>query len=123
LESYVAARKDALALLSVTSRSGEHSELFRTTEAYRAGGEGKAKADHLLAATYGLLSDLLALISGAPELVRNTDILGELKSLAAGVDFLWLARAAQELGRVQSGARRNVLRSLSLDALALSLER
>ncbi|MGH9565790.1 MAG: ATP-binding protein, partial [Candidatus Angelobacter sp.] len=44
LERYVAARKDALALLSVTSRSGEHSELFRTTEAYRAGGEGKAKA-------------------------------------------------------------------------------
>ncbi|MGH9570734.1 MAG: DNA polymerase III subunit delta', partial [Candidatus Angelobacter sp.] len=62
-------------------------------------------------------------ISGAPELVRNTDILGELKSLAAGVDFPWLARAAQELGRVQSGTRRNVLRSLSLDALALSLER
>jgi DNA polymerase-3 subunit delta' len=123
LESYMAARKDALALLAVPIRSGEHSELFRTTEAYRAGGEGKEKTDHLLAAIYGLLSDLLALISDAPELVRNTDILGELKSLAAGVDFPWLARAAQELGRVQSGTRRNVLRSLSLDALALSLER
>jgi DNA polymerase-3 subunit delta' len=122
LEEYVAARKDALALLVTAVRSADHSELFRTTETYRAG-EGKAKTDHLLAAVYGLLKDLLALISGTPELVRNTDIAAELKSLAGSVDFNWIAQATRQLGQMQSGMRRNVLRSLSLDAFALALER
>ncbi|HKD79015.1 MAG TPA: DNA polymerase III subunit delta' [Candidatus Angelobacter sp.] len=123
LEEYVAARKDALALLVTAVRSSDHSDLFRTTETYRAGGEGKAKTDHLLAAVYGLLQDLLALISGTPELVRNTDIIAELRSLVAGVDFNWIAQASRQLGQVQSGMRRNVLRPLSLDAFALALER
>jgi DNA polymerase-3 subunit delta' len=122
LEEYVAVRKDALALLVTAVRSAEHSDLFRTTETYRAGGEGKEKTDRLLAAVYSLLKDLLALTSGTPELVRNTDITAELKSLAGNVDFEWIARATRQLGQVQSGMRRNVLRSLSLDAFALALE-
>ncbi len=123
LEGYMAARKDALALLGTALRSADHSDLFRTTETYRAGGEGKEKTDRLLAAVYGLLKDLMALISGAPDLVRNTDITAELKSLSAAVDFSWIAQASQQLGQVQSGMRRNVLRPLSLDAFALALER
>jgi DNA polymerase-3 subunit delta' len=122
LEDYVAARKDALTLLSTAVRSAEHSDLFRTTETYRAGGEGKEKTDRLMGAVYGLLKDLMALVSGTPELVRNTDIAAELKSLAASVDFSWIAQAAQQLGYVQSGMRRNVLRPLSLDAFAIALE-
>jgi DNA polymerase-3 subunit delta' len=123
LEEYMAARKDALALLGTAVRSSDHSDLFRTTETYRAGGEGKEKMDRLLGAVYGLLKDLMAIISGAPELVRNTDITAELKSLAGAVDFNWIAQATQQLGQVQSGMRRNVLRPLSLDAFALALER
>jgi len=123
LEEYMSARKDALTLLVTAVRSGEHSDLFRTTETYRAGGEGKEKTDRLLGAVYGLLKDLLALVSNAPELVRNTDIAAELKSLAAAVDFNWITQANYQLGQVQSGMRRNVLRPLSLDAFALALER
>jgi len=63
------------------------------------------------------------LTSGVPDLVRNADILAELKPLAAAVDFVWIARASQQLGAVQSGMRRNVLRPLSLDAFSLALER
>ena len=122
LEEYMAARKDALELLLTAARSAEHSALFRTTETYRGGAEGKQKMDHLISAVYSLLKDLAALNSGAPELARNTDILAELKSLAASVDFPWIARASQQLGAVQSGMRRNLLRPLSLDAFALSLE-
>src|SRR5436305_12556071 len=48
LEEYVAARKDALTLLATALRSSDHSDLFRTTETYRAGGEGKEKTDRLL---------------------------------------------------------------------------
>lgn len=123
LAEYMASRKDALILLTAAIRSAEHSDLFRTTEVYRAGGEGKEKTDQLLAAVYGLLKDLMAIISSTPELVSNTDIASELNSLAANIDFQWIARATQQLGQVQSGMRRNVLRSLSLDAFALSLER
>jgi DNA polymerase III subunit delta' len=123
LEQYMAARKDALTLLTTAIRAGDHSELFRTTETYRGGGEGKDKTDQLLAAVYGLLEDLIALISGAPELVRNTDIASELKSLSANLDFAWITAAAQQLAQVKSGMRRNVLRPLSLDAFALGLER
>ena len=123
LEDYMSARKDALTLLVTAVRSAEHSDLFRTTETYRAGGEGKEKTDRLLIAVYGLLKDLLALVSNAPELVRNTDVAAELKSLAAAVDFNWISQATYQLGQVQSGMRRNVLRPLSLDAFALALER
>jgi DNA polymerase-3 subunit delta' len=123
LEQYLAARKDALVLLTTAIRSAEHTDLFRATETYRGGGEGKEKTDQLLAAVYGLLEDLMALNSGAADLVRNIDILGELKSLSSAIDFSWIATAAQQLGQVQRGMRRNVLRPLSLDAFALALER
>src|SRR5947209_17688478 len=123
LEGYMASRKDALTLLSAAAQSNDHSLLFRTTETYRAGAEGKEKTDQLMAAVYSLLRDLLALTSGTPDLVRNTDIAAELRTLAAGLDFQWISKATQQLGQLQSGMRRNVLRSLSLDAFALALER
>jgi DNA polymerase III subunit delta' len=123
LEQYMAARKDALTLITTAIRGGEHSDLFRTTETYRGGAEGKEKTDQLLSAIYGLLKDLMALNSGAAELVRNSDIAAELKSLSANIDFAWISAAAQQLSQVQSGMRRNVLRSLSLDTFALGLER
>jgi DNA polymerase-3 subunit delta' len=63
------------------------------------------------------------LISGTPELVRNTDIEGELRKLAEAVDFEWLTLAAERLAEVERGMRRNLLRSLSLDAFAAALER
>jgi DNA polymerase III subunit delta' len=123
LETYVISRKDALALLNSALQFDDHSSLFRTTETYRAGAEGKDKTDQLLAALYSLLKDLLALISGTPELVRNIDIIAELKTLASNVNFQWIANASRQLVDFQNGMRRNVLRSLSLDAFALSLER
>ncbi|MGI9103442.1 MAG: ATP-binding protein [Terriglobales bacterium] len=123
LPAYTAARQDALILLGAAIGGDDHSALFRATETYRAGAEGRAKADHLLRAFYSLLEDLLVLKSGTPELVRNTDIAGELQRLASSVDFPWIATAAQRMGEVESGMRRNLLRSLSLDAAVVALER
>lgn len=123
LEAYAAARKDALTLLNSAVHADDHSTLFRMTETYRGGAEGKDKTRALLRAAYSLLEDLLHLKSGAPDLVRNTDIAGELQKLASGVDFPWIAAASQRLGGVESGMRRNILRPLSLDAMATSLER
>lgn len=123
LAEYMESRRDALALLNSASQTGDHSLLFQTTEAYRAGADGKEKTDRLLRALYWLLQDLLAVISGMPELVRNSDIAADLRSLAKNADFQWITQATQQLGQIQSGMRRNALRSLSLDAFALSLER
>ncbi|HEY1799313.1 MAG TPA: DNA polymerase III subunit delta' [Terriglobales bacterium] len=120
---YVTARAHALTILNVALRGGDHSELFKATETYRAGAEGRAKTDNLLKTIYSLLQDLLFLNSGTPDLVRNTDITVELKKLAAAADFSWIATAADRLNDVERGMRRNLLRSLSLDAFATALER
>ena len=122
LETYLEGRRDALLLLHSGLPGVEHSELFRATEAYRAGAEGKERTDQLILSLYWLLRDLLALQSKAPDLVRNIDILADLERLARRVSFAWVAAAAERVGEVQAGMRRNLLRSLSLDALAASLE-
>ncbi len=57
--------------------------------------------------------------SGAPDLVRNHDAVPQLRAISERVDFDWLARAAQRLGELEAGMRRNLLRSLSLDAWAV----
>ncbi len=119
LAAYLAARQDALTLLAAAMGSKDHSALFRVTETYRAGAEGKAKTEQLIRTLYSLLEDLLFLKSGTPELVRNHDIQPELARHGSG---RWISpgsdSAAQRLGEVESGMRRNLLRSLSLDAFA-----
>jgi DNA polymerase III subunit delta' len=120
---YTAARNHALTILSTALRTGDHSELFKVTETYRPGADGREKTDHLLRTLYSLLQDLLFLHAGTPQLVHNTDILGELQKLAAAADFDWIAYAADRLAEVERGMRRNLLRSLSLDAFATALEK
>jgi DNA polymerase-3 subunit delta' len=121
LEAYVAARGDALAILNTALIGGDHSQLFKITESYRAGTEGREKTEQLLRTLYSLLRDLMSLCSGTPELVHNTDILSQLGRLAEGADLDWIAAASDRLAEVERGMRRNLLRSLSLDAFSLAL--
>ncbi len=122
LVAYVAARQDALTLLGPAMGSKDHSDLFRTTDTYRSGAEGKAKTEQMIRVMYALLEDMLFFKSGTPELVRNQDIQAELASMAAGVQFEWIVGAVQRLGELETGMRRNLLRSLSLDTFATALE-
>ena len=123
LESYAAARNDALTILRSATAANDHTPLFKVTESYRAGADGQEKTRRLVRALYSLLQDLAFLSCGTPELVRNTDIVADLKRLAAGLEFAWIAYAVERLGEVESGMRRNVLRSLSLDAFAAAVEK
>jgi DNA polymerase-3 subunit delta' len=123
LAGYVAARTQALTILHSALSAGDHSDLFKMTESYRAGAEGRAKLEALLRTLYSLLQDLTFLNSGTPELVRNTDIQPELKKLAEAADFRWITLASDRLAEVERGMRRNLLRSLSLDAFAVAIER
>ncbi|HET7205995.1 MAG TPA: DNA polymerase III subunit delta' [Terriglobales bacterium] len=122
LDAYIKARKDALTILNSALRGRDHSELFQVTETYRAGAEGRDKTDHLLRTLYSLLQDLMFLHEGTPDLVRNTDISGELQKLAQACDMRWIMAASERLAEVERGMRRNLLRSLSLDAFATALE-
>jgi DNA polymerase-3 subunit delta' len=126
LETYTAARADALIFLrnaaSTASNSDpDHSALFKMTETYRAGADGQQKTSALLRALSLLLEDLLLLDAGTPELLRNIDLRPELERLAAALPFAWIERASHALDQVHSGLRRNLLRSLSLDAFAAQL--
>jgi DNA polymerase-3 subunit delta' len=123
LASYEASRNDALTLLTTAIRADDHSSLFRTTETYRAGADGREKTDRLLRSLYSLLEDLMFIKSGTPELVRNTDIHSDLTSLASKLDFAWITDATQRIGEVESGMRRNLLRNVSLDAFVASMEK
>src|SRR5579863_3068839 len=123
LDGYVAARGDALAVLNSALLAGEHSALFKITETYRAGAEGRDKTEQLLRTLYSLLRDLMFLGAGTPELIHNTDIEGQLARLAESANFEWIAMASDRLAEVERGMRRNLLRSLSLDALGLALEK
>jgi len=77
----------------------------------------------LIRTMYSLLRDLVFFDSGASELIRNTDISSELKRLAESADFEWITAASERLAEVERGMRRNLLRSLSLDAFAAALEK
>ncbi len=123
LASYLAARQDALTLLAPAMGKSDHSDLFRVTDAYRSGAEGKTKTRQLVRTLYSLLEDMLFLRSGTPELVRNQDIQPELGRMAQQVEFEWIVNATQRLGELESGMRRNLLRSLALDNFATALER
>jgi DNA polymerase-3 subunit delta' len=128
LNGYLASRQDALILLGTTLREPDYSQLFHATESYRAGADGQEKTIRLLRALGSLIEDLLLIVAGAPQLIRNLDIEDELTRLArnsglsaqgSGLD--WIDNAARALAQVEQGMRRNLLRSLSLDAMAVGL--
>ncbi|WP_348268983.1 DNA polymerase III subunit delta' [Edaphobacter sp. DSM 109919] len=118
LAAYTAARADALLLLRTAASEPDHTALFKMTETYRAGAEGQQKTTALLRSLSLLLEDLLLLGAGTPELIRNTDLRTELDRLSQTLSFQWIEGASRGLDQVYSGLRRNLLRSLSLDAFA-----
>ena len=121
LEVYLASRQDALVVLGTALREPDYSQLFRTTETYRAGADGQEKTVNLLRALGSLVEDLLLVVAGTPQLVRNVDMAAELERMAQGLTVDWLDSTARALGQVEQGMRRNLLRSLSLDAMAVGL--
>ena len=123
LGAYLASRQDALILLRTALREPEYTQLFHATESYRAGADGQEKTVNLLRAAGSLIEDLLLIVAGTPQLIRNIDLEIELGRLAQGLSIDWIDAAARALVQVEQGMRRNLLRSLSLDAMAVGLDR
>ncbi|MEO6966552.1 MAG: DNA polymerase III subunit delta' [Acidobacteriaceae bacterium] len=122
VDTYLASRKDALLLLHTATAEPDHSALFHMTETYRAGADGQQKTQDLLRTLTMLLEDTMLLQAGQPQMARNIDILPELRRLAESVSFDWIEGAVRRIVEVETGMRRNLLRSLSLDALAAGLQ-
>ncbi len=120
---YLASRQDALILLRSALRDPDYSQLFHATESYRAGADGQEKTINLLRALGSLLEDLLLVHAGTPQLIRNLDLAPELNRLEQDLTVDWIDSAARALVQVEQGMRRNLLRSLSLDSMAVGLER
>jgi DNA polymerase III subunit delta' len=118
---YLASRQDALVVLRTALKEPDYSQLFRATETYRAGADGQEKTVGLLRALGSLIEDLLLVVAGTPALIRNVDMTAELERLAQGLTIDWVDGAAGALVQVEQGMRRNLLRSLSLDAMTLNM--
>lgn len=122
---YLASRQDALVLLRTALREPDYSQLFHATESYRAGADGQEKTINLLRALGSLIEDLLLVLAGTPQLIRNLDLAAELDRMVrdSALTVDWIDSAARALAQVEQGMRRNLLRSLSLDAMAVSISR
>jgi len=84
------------------------------------GSRREEKLDDHLKVLYGLLADLVAIREGSGE-VRNAELRGEMEKLAAGVSFDWIRAAVSKTDELAGLLRRNIQKSIALDAWALAL--
>ena len=78
------------------------------------------KLELYLKVLYDLLRDLLVLGEGAGE-IRNQDIRRDLEALAGKVQFAWIRKAVGQVDEIAGLLRRNIQKSIALDALILEL--
>ena len=123
LPAYLESRANALLVLRTARSEADYGALFRLTETFRAGAEGQERTSALLVSLRGLLRDLMLLKEGQSAMVRNQDIGRELAGMAGSITFEWVESSVRALDEVERGMRRNLLRSLSLDAMVGRLSR
>jgi DNA polymerase-3 subunit delta' len=107
-----------LALLKVAAGAAPFGTWAPVSEAI-----GRSKSEKLelyLRVLYELLRDLLLLHSGGGE-IRNQDIRRELEPLAARVEFAWLRKAVSQVDAILELVRRNIQKTIALDALIIEL--
>jgi DNA polymerase-3 subunit delta' len=85
-------------------------------------GRRQEKLDSLLGILYVLLEDVLMAAHKTGEM-RNTDIRHELETLAAHVSFDWIRAAVRKVDDISELVRRNIQKSIALDALVVELRR
>ncbi|MEO8662466.1 MAG: DNA polymerase III subunit delta', partial [Bryobacteraceae bacterium] len=110
-------RTAMLALLEVASGRSPFSAWVKYSESI--GASKSEKLDQYLKVLYILLEDLLLLAHGQP--IRNPDIGKQLEPLAAAATFPWIERAVQKVDDLAGLVRRNIQKSIALDALAIDL--
>jgi DNA polymerase-3 subunit delta' len=112
-----------LALLKVAGGLEPFSAWMKHSESIAA--RRSEKLEWYLEVLYGLLGDVARLAHGTLGVsnveVRNQDVAGELRALAGKVSFEWLRAAVERVDQLVELARRNIQKSLALDAFAVQL--
>jgi DNA polymerase III subunit delta' len=67
-----------------------------------------------------LVEDVLRLANGAAT-IRNEDLRGDLSALSQRVSFDWLRAAVSKTDELMELVRRNIQKSIALDAFAVDL--
>jgi DNA polymerase-3 subunit delta' len=118
LETYDRRRTAMLALLKAASGADTFGAWMKHSESIAA--RRTEKLDSYLEVLYLLLSDVLRITEGVPS-VRNADINSDLKAVAALVSFDWLRRAVEKVDTLVDLVRRNIQKSIALDAWAVDM--
>jgi DNA polymerase III subunit delta' len=115
-------RRDALTILERSVELRGVADLFAATAALAKSQE--IAFENVLEVFYSLLTDLLDLSSSsAKKALRNPALRKELEALSKRVDAEWIAKAVSGFDLLHARTRRNINRSLGLDAVAISLAR
>jgi DNA polymerase-3 subunit delta' len=118
LEAYDRRRAAMLALLNTAAGLAPFSAWLPVSE-----GLGRSKSEKLelyLKVLYELLRDLLILREAAGD-IRNQDIHRELEALAGKIEFAWIRKAASRVDEIAELIRRNIQKTIALDALIMDL--
>jgi DNA polymerase III subunit delta' len=84
---------------------------------------GRSKSEKLelyMRVLYELLRDILLLQQGGVD-IRNVDIRRELEGLAGKVEFAWIRRAVEKVDELVQLIRRNIQKTIALDAVIMEL--
>ena len=122
LEATAKLRRDALAILERSVELRGVSDLFAATAALAKSQE--IAFENVLEVFYSLLTDLLDLSSSSTKKVLRNPALGrDLEALSKKVDLAWISKAVEGFDVLHARTRRNINRSLGMDAVAISLTR
>ncbi|HEX4642817.1 MAG TPA: hypothetical protein VH161_05095, partial [Candidatus Acidoferrales bacterium] len=111
--------RDALTILERSAEGRGVSDLFAATAALAKSQE--IAFENVLEVFYSLLTDLLDLSStSTKKVLRNPALRRELETLSKKIDVIWIQKAVAGFDVLHSRTRRNINRSLGLDAVAIS---
>jgi len=120
LDVYDERRRAMLALLQVAAGRASFGEWAKHAEAMAP--RRQDKLDHFLGILYVLLEDILLLSEDSGE-IRNLDIRPQLEDLARHVSFRWMRSAVKKTDELAELVRRNIQKSIALDAMVVELRR
>ncbi len=118
LAAYDKRRAAMLTMLQVAAGQAPFASWIPISEAI--GRSKSEKLDLYLSVLYDLLRDLLLLSEGKSG-IRNVEIEGELRAIAKAVRYSWLRKAVSSADEIAQLLRRNIQKTIALDALIMEL--
>jgi len=119
-ETYDRRRTAMLTLLRVAAGIEQFGAWMKHSDSL--GARKTEKLEQYLEVLYSLIEDVLRISHGAPA-KRNSDIQRDLEALAAKVSFDWLRKITGRVDELVELARRNIQKSIALDAIAAGSQR